>query len=299
VIERFLADRGLYYRVNSFDAARETLVFVHGVSGSSSAWRPYETRFESRFNLLSFDLRGHGRSRKYARYRDYAMPLLVDDLVALLDTAAIDRCVIISHSFAVLLTLEFLRAHCHRVHAAVLVSSDYDVGRSLPAKLLKCALAPIGLMDCLPLSREAGVHIDYARFPQSGDWNVRRMLADIGNTTWRIYLYCSKQVYAVHAEDLLPDLGLPVLLIHGERDSVFAVENSIVMSGLIPRAELVIIGNADHIVVLNRPQEVADAIERFLGSHLPATSKGDDGDNGGNCGSVPNDSYTEGRERHR
>jgi pimeloyl-ACP methyl ester carboxylesterase len=272
MIERFLEERGLYYRTNTFVAKRQTLVFVHGVSGSSSAWRPYETYFESRFNVLSFDLRGHGRSRKFARYRDYAIPQFVDDLVALFEAAAVDGCVIVSHSFAVLLTLEFLRAHQSRVSAAVLVSSDYDVGRSLAAKVLKCALAPVGVMDLLPLRRDSGVHIDYTRFPQSGDWNVPRMLADIGNTTWRIYLYCSRQAFAVHARDLLPELRLPVLLVHGGRDSIFPVENAIVMSARIPHAELVVIDDADHIVLLNRPQQVAAAIDRFLGTRAPFVS---------------------------
>jgi pimeloyl-ACP methyl ester carboxylesterase len=267
--EGFLAARGLYYRVNEFVPGRPTLVFVHGVSGSCSAWRAYEAHFEARANILSFDLRGHGRSRKYRCYDDYAMRHLVDDLAALLDAVAIGRCVIVSHSFAVLLTLEFLRAHARRVEAAVLVSGDYDVGRLAPAKILRAMLAPIGLMDYLPLRRETGAHVDYARFPESGDWNVPRMLADIGNTTWRIYLYCSKQVYGVHAEELLAEIEVPVLLVHGRRDTIFPVENSMLMASRIPRAELVIVDDADHIVVLNRPRQVADAIERFVGAHAP------------------------------
>ena len=270
--ERFLEGRGLYYRVNEFAAGRPSLVFVHGVSGSSSAWRPYETHFASRFNVLTFDLRGHGRSRKYPRYGDYAIGHFVDDLSALLDAAAVNRCVIVSHSFAVLLTLEFLRQHQHRVDAAVLVSGDYDVGRSSRATLLKWALAPIGVMDLVPLRRTPGTHIDYTRFPETGDWNLPRMLADIGNTTWRVYFACSRQVYAVRAGDLLPELAMPVLLVHGRRDSIFPVENSVVMSARIPRAELVVIDDADHIVVLNRPGAVAAAIDRFLGTNAPAAS---------------------------
>jgi 3-oxoadipate enol-lactonase len=265
VIEDFFAERGLYYRTNVFAARRPTLVLMHGVSGSSSAWRDYEARFENRGNLIAYDLRGHGKSLKYRRRRDYAIPCFVDDLRALLDHVGVDRCVLVCHSFAALIALEFLRAHQSRVDGAVIISGDFDVGRTRPARILDRVLAPVALLERLPsFSPSPRTHIDYAKYPQSGDWNVPRMLADIRNTTWRVYLYCTKEASAVHAEDLLQRILVPVLLVHGRRDSIFSFENSVVMAARIPDADIVLIDDADHIVVLNRPREVGDAIERYL-----------------------------------
>ena len=256
--------RSAYYRINDFQAGRDTLVFVHGVSGSSSAWREYESRFEDRYNILTYDLRGHGRSKKYGRSSDYAISCFVDDLDALLDHLGIETCVLISHSFAVLIALEYLRAHQSRVARAVLLSGEFDVGRRWPARLLKSALAPLGVLDFMESHAQPGTHIDYRRFPQSGDWNLWRMRADIANTTWRVYLWCTKAAYRVHAETLLPQIRVPVLLVHGGKDTIFPVENSIYMSARFPSAELVILEDANHVLVLNRPREVGDAIERFL-----------------------------------
>jgi pimeloyl-ACP methyl ester carboxylesterase len=263
MIERFLAERGIYYRTNELVPDRPTLVFAHGVSGSSSAWRAYEARFETQCNVVTYDLRGHGKSVKYARYRDYAIRCFVDDLEALLAHLGIGSCVLVAHSFAVLIALAFLRSHQALVRGAVLVSADYDAGRRLPAKALNVALAPMALLDWVPFDPPPGVHIDYARYADSGDWNVRRMLADIGNTTWRVYLSCSRQAMTVHAEPWLPAIDVPVLLVHGERDTVFPIDSAKYMASRLPSAELVTL-DADHIVVLNRPREVGDAIERFL-----------------------------------
>ena len=47
------------------------MVFVHGVSGSSSAWWPYEKIFENKYNILTFDIRGHGKLKKFPNYSDY------------------------------------------------------------------------------------------------------------------------------------------------------------------------------------------------------------------------------------
>jgi 3-oxoadipate enol-lactonase len=262
--EHLVEERGIYYRINAFVPGRQTLVFVHGVSGSSSAWRPYEARFEPYYNLLTYDLRGHGKSKKYPRCRDYAITHFVEDLKGLLEHLAINTCVLISHSFAVLIALEFLRQHQECVEGVVLLSADFDVGRHVHAKILKAALAPVALLEVLPFHPRAGRHIDYKRYPNSGDWNIPRMIADVGNTTWRVYLYCSKASYAVHADTALTEIRVPVVLVHGRKDTIFSVENSIYMATRIPTADLVVLDDADHILVLNRPREIGDLVESFL-----------------------------------
>jgi 3-oxoadipate enol-lactonase len=264
VTEHFWDRHGICYRTNRFEPGRRTLVFMHGVSGSSSAWRPYEARFSPHYNIVTYDLRGHGKSRKYARLGDYAVDRFLDDLTALLDHLCIERCTVIGHSFATLLTLELLRRHRDRVEGAVLASADFDVGRTRRGRLLEAILKPVGVLDYLPFRPGLGAHVDYARFPQTGDWNLPRMAADIGNTTWRVYLYASRQIYAVHADSILMSIQVPILLVHGKRDSIFPVEHARYMAARIPHARLVVLEEADHIVVLNHPDAVGTAIQEFL-----------------------------------
>ena len=266
--EHFWDRHGICYRTNRFEPGRRTLVFMHGVSGSSSAWRSYEARFAPHYNIVTYDLRGHGKSRKYAHMGDYAIDHFIDDVVALLDHLGIERCTVIGHSFATLLTLELLRQHRDRVEGAVLASADFDVGRTRRGRLLAAILKPVGLLDHVPYRPRPGVHIDYRRFPQTGDWNLSRMAADIGNTTWRVYLYASRQIYAVHADAILSSIHVPILLVHGRRDSIFPVENAHYMAARIPHARLVVIDEADHIVVLNHPDAVGTAIQAFLDGPL-------------------------------
>ena len=262
--EHLFEERGLYYRTNAFVPGRQTLVFVHGVSGSSSAWTPYEARFEHRYSLPTFDIRGHGQSRKYPPCRDYAIARFVDGLKARLGYLAIEGCELISHSFAVRMMLEFLRPHQAFVDGVALLSADFDVSRRWPAKCLRTLLTPVALLEWFPFQRHAGAHVDYAAYPNSGDWNLQRMRADVGNTTWRVFLYCTKQSFAVHADAWLTDIRVPVLLMHGRHDTIFSVDNSRYMATRIPAADLVILDDADHILVLNRSREVGDAIESFV-----------------------------------
>lgn len=60
--EYIYSPKKIFYKKNEFKPGRPALVFVHGLSDSSSAWLPYEKKFEAQSNILTFDLRGHGYS---------------------------------------------------------------------------------------------------------------------------------------------------------------------------------------------------------------------------------------------
>src|SRR3989344_2109645 len=262
--EYFLEERGLYYRTNRFSAARPTFVFVHGLSGSSSAWAPYEARFENDFNVVTFDLRGHGKSLKPWRYENYSMRHFAEDLDALLAHLHIEKCILIAHSFATLFAFDFLGRHPEKIGRLVLLSPSAHIGTRVIEKILNILLIPLPLLQYLPQRRTRGWHVDYSYFPDSGDWNLRRMWADVRNTTLRVYLFCTRQVQDADYEAVLPRISVPTLLIHGTSDTIFPVRNSIMMKEKIPRSRLILVENADHILVLNNADEVSDAIEAFL-----------------------------------
>jgi len=79
-MQEYIWEDRIYYETNEFKPDRLTLVFVHGVSGSSSAWLPYEKIFENKYNILTYDIRGHGKSKKYPNYSDYEIKNFAEDL---------------------------------------------------------------------------------------------------------------------------------------------------------------------------------------------------------------------------
>lgn len=261
--EGWFRERGLYYRTNEFRAGRPTLVLIHGLSGSSSAWRPYEERFEPAFNLLAFDLRGHGRSAKPADYADYAIPNMAGDLLSLLDFLRISSCILISHSFGTNVALAFIAAHPERASAAIFLSPVWTAGKGKIGRALAPLYRLTGLFRFLPFSEAPGIHIDYSRYRQTGDWNVRRLSADIRNTTLRIYLYCLRQVCAFEGEGLLPALRLPTLVINGGKDTISPAREAERAARQIRGAIFLLLPKANHILILNNVPEICGAIERF------------------------------------
>jgi pimeloyl-ACP methyl ester carboxylesterase len=123
--ELFLKERGIYYRTNQFVNGRKTLVFVHGLSGSSSAWKDYETRFGNDYNILTFDLRGHGKSLKPKLYKDYKIGEFVLDIKSLIDFLHIETCVLLGHSFGAAVALEFLLTYPEKVSEVIFLAPDF------------------------------------------------------------------------------------------------------------------------------------------------------------------------------
>lgn len=257
-------ERGIAYRKNAFEPGRETLVFVHGLSSSASAWTRYEEHFERRYNVLTFDLRGHGRSFKPRGSASYTIVAMAEDLVALLALLSPESVVLIGHSFGALVVLEALVRHQKRVSKVVLLSPEYTVGRRLPEKILNVALGLSPILDLLPFSSRPSGRVDYAPYLGTGDWNLRRLFADIRNTGLRVYLYCTRQSYRFGREQFLGEIEIPVLLVHGKKDTIFPVANSLHMAARIAGSRLILIDDADHIVVLNQFRELSAAIAEFV-----------------------------------
>ena len=263
--ELFFHKNSIYYRTNDFQSGKPTLVFVHGLSGSSSAWVEYEKKFNGKYNILSLDLRGHGKSIKFKNYRDYEIKKFAEDINELIVHLNLDKFTLISHSFGTLIALEFLAQHQNLVVSSVFLSPSFCPKKQKAANIIRPVIKFFAkLFDVFSASGKTGGHVDYSKYKNSGDWNIRRMFADIRNTSWRISLYCLGQSYDFDRESFLSKINMPVLLMHGKNDTIFPAENSVVMSEKIKNSRLILLDDTDHIIVLNNFPEVSEAIENFV-----------------------------------
>lgn len=109
----------------TFDAAKPTAVFIHGVLNDHSVWILQSRWFANHgWNVLALDLPGHCRSAG-------APPASVEDaaqfVVALLDAAGVDQAVLIGHSFGSLIALEVAARAPERVTHLAMVGTAYPM----------------------------------------------------------------------------------------------------------------------------------------------------------------------------
>ena len=73
---------------------------------------------------------------------------------------------------------------------------------------------------------------------------------------------------AFDVQERLPSIFQPVLILAGEEDRMMPVRNSHLLANSIPNTHLEIIPGAGHMVMLEQPQVVANAMRLFL-SQIP------------------------------
>ncbi|WP_066270946.1 alpha/beta fold hydrolase [Hydrogenophaga palleronii] len=108
-----------------FDAAKPTVVFIHGVLNDHSVWG-LQSRYLAHhgWNVLAVDLPGHCKSEGEA-------PASVEDaaafIAALLDAAGVQTAALVGHSWGSLIALEAAARLKERVSHLVLVGTAYPM----------------------------------------------------------------------------------------------------------------------------------------------------------------------------
>src|SRR5690242_19250192 len=115
-----------------FDAAKPTVVFLHGVVNDHSVWI-LQSRYLAHhgWNVLAVDLPGHCRS-------EGPPPASVEDaaqfVIGLLDAAGVQKAALVGHSFGSLIALEAASRAPERVTHLAMVGTAYPMAVS-PALL--------------------------------------------------------------------------------------------------------------------------------------------------------------------
>ncbi|MEI8174587.1 MAG: alpha/beta hydrolase, partial [bacterium] len=181
----------------------------------------------------------------------------------------ISKFIIISHSFAAPIALEYIKSFKETILGTVFLSPMINLNRNFSTTVMRPLLKLTKLFDLFPFNSKIGGHIDYTKYFNSFDWSLKRNYADIKNTTFRVHLYCLRQSFNLTEQEYgLDKIDVPTLIVHGKKDSFVPVKNSVILSKKIKNSELIIIPDIDHIVVLNKVKEVSEAILNFTKKHF-------------------------------
>ena len=121
----------IYYEVVGSGPA---IVFTHGFGASSHMFAGTVERLSADHTVITWDIRGHGRSDYPPDVAHYSPQLAVGDIAALLDAVGARDAVIAGHSLGGYLSLAFNLAHPNRVRGLVLIDTGPGYRKPEPAR---------------------------------------------------------------------------------------------------------------------------------------------------------------------
>jgi len=240
------------------------LIVLHGLFGSSDNWQPVAKKLGARFEVLTVDLRNHGRSPHSEEF-DYTV--MAEDLREFMAQRGFARAHFLGHSMGGKVAMEFALRHPTLVTKLVVVDMAPKVYPPSHVPLFEATLA----LE-LDSFRERG-EIDKALATKILDTRVRMFLLKnvgrdySGKFKWKLNLPAIYRNYPKLKEAIESDRTFdgPVLFVKGGKSDHILAEDAARITSLFPKAQVEELARAGHWVHADDPEGLARLLEEFLG----------------------------------
>jgi pimeloyl-ACP methyl ester carboxylesterase len=262
------------------------VLFCDGIGCDGYVWRYLRRDLTDRFALHPH-YRGHGRTAPPLDPSRVAIEDLADDVACVLDDALVERAILIGHSMGVQVCLETYRRHRARVAGLVLVCGA-------PSHPLRSFRGSAALESWLPtiqkwILRAPGVINRVTRmalptrlaYEVASRLEIRRELVEpadfmpylegMARVDSRLFIAMLSAAGHHSADDVLPEVAVPSLVIVAARDGFTPPERGRAMAAAIPNAELLEIPNASHTAPIERPHLVDWTVCDFVARRIDRT----------------------------
>lgn len=240
-----------------------SIVLIHGFPFSREMWNPQVEFLEKKYKVITYDLRGHGKSG--VGDGQYFMESLVDDLITLLDHLKISTSVICGFSMGGYIALRALERNPEKFKGLILADTKSEAD-SNEAKLKR--YAGLKLIKSKGIAPFADGFLKGSLAPETITAkpalveNLRSIILanhPIGICGALLALASRTETTAV-----LSKIGVPTLILVGEKDAITPPSVSAMMKEKIPGSQLEIISRAGHLSNLENPEEFNLILKDFL-----------------------------------
>jgi 3-oxoadipate enol-lactonase len=233
------------------DGAKSTLLFIHGAASSAAFWQAQVDGLAGRANTVAVDLPGHGKSQGAGKERvaDYARSVL-----EFIDAAGLPDPIPCGISMGGAVAQQLLLDYPGRFRAGILI----------------CTGAKFKIMPALYET----IQKDYPGFvAMLGQWGpssktgpaqIQPFIDDVARcrplVTFGDFQACDN----FNVMDRLAEIQVPVLVVTAEDDRLTPPKHGEFLEKNIPNATRVHIADAGHIVSMEQPARVNQAVVGFL-----------------------------------
>jgi pimeloyl-ACP methyl ester carboxylesterase len=239
----------VYYEVHG---EGPVVLLTHGYSATSQMWAGQVEALSKGHKLVTWDMRGHGKSDYPEDQGLYSEAATVADMAAILDAVGAKTAVVGGLSLGGYMSLAFHRTHPERVEALLIIDTGPgfkkdEAREGWNANALKTAeryeREGLALLEGGSAERRTAQHRDATGLSRA----ARGMLAQRN----------------ARVIEHLPEIAVPSIVVVGADDTPFLAASDY-MAAKIPGAKKVVIENAGHAANIDQPAAFNAAILGFL-----------------------------------
>jgi pimeloyl-ACP methyl ester carboxylesterase len=239
----------LYYEVHG---SGTPVLLTHGYSSSSHMWAGQVGPFSERYQLITWDMRGHGKSDYPEDQAEYTEAATVADMAAILDAVGAKKAVIGGLSLGGHMSLAFHAAHPERTLALLII----DTGPGYRSD------EPRAGWNATAIRRAERFETDGLPPPGAGAAETRaaphRNAVGLAKAARGMLTQHDARVI-----NSLPEIRVPSLVLVGANDTPF-LNASDYMAAKIPGATKVVVPDAGHAANIDQPEAFNAAVLTFL-----------------------------------
>jgi pimeloyl-ACP methyl ester carboxylesterase len=239
----------LYYEVHG---RGPTVLLTHGYSSSSHMWAGQVGPFSKDYQLVTWDMRGHGKSDYPADQGAYTEAATVADMAAILDVVGAKTAVIGGLSLGGYMSLAFHLAHPERTRALLII----DTGPGYKSDEPRAGWNATAIRRAERLEQEG--------LPAPGSGGAETRTAPHRNADG--LAKAARGMLTQHDARVissLPEIKVPSLVVVGANDTPFLAASDY-MAAKIPGARKVVIPDAGHAANIDQPEAFNAAVLGFL-----------------------------------
>ncbi|WP_159520497.1 alpha/beta fold hydrolase [Sunxiuqinia indica] len=241
-----------------YGTGEPTLVFVHGWSCDARYWQKQIAEFSRNNRIILIDLAGHGHSGMTRE--KYTMKAFGEDVQAVVEATESKNVLLIGHSFGGTVIAEAARLMPKKVRGLIGVDTFENIEYPLSREELN------GMLQPFSEDFQAGTRqfVQQMLLPDKDTLRRNWIIADMSAAPPSVAVNAMKdyltQSVTGEAAQIFEDIHLPVWVVKGDLWPVDYEANRRHMQSY----EVIEIENADHFLMLNRPDEFNQALKQAI-----------------------------------
>ena len=239
----------LYYEVHG---SGPPVLLTHGYSASAHMWEGQVKPFSEKYKLITWDMRGHGRTDYPDDQSAYSEAETVADMAAILDAVGVRKAVIGGLSLGGYMSLAFHLVHPERTEALLII----DTGPGYKSD------EPRAGWNATAIRRAE--NFDKNGLPAAGAGGAETRAAPHRDATG--LARAARGMLTQHDARVissLPNIQVPSLVLVGANDTPFLAASDY-MAAKIPGAKKVVLPDAGHAANIDQPAAFNAAVLGFL-----------------------------------